>query len=132
MIKSKYYVYLLKSEVSNRCYIGYTIDTKRRLLEHNGIIKNKGAKKTRYHRPWKLIMYVSFPYERTALQYEFMIQHPPKRLRKKGGGGILKYMTIMKKLLQQEKICSTAPLNSELKLVRFFTERKYYQMWKNI
>lgn len=131
MIKSKYYVYLLKSEVCNRFYVGYTIDTKRRLLEHNGIIKNKGAKKTRYHRPWKLIMYISFPYERTALQYEFMIQHPPKRLRKRGSS-ILKYMTIMKKLLQQEKICSTAPLNSELKLIRFFTEKKYYQMWKNI
>ena len=39
----KYYVYLLKSEVCNRCYVGYTTDTKRRLLEHNGIIKNKGA-----------------------------------------------------------------------------------------
>lgn len=132
MIKCKYYVYLLKSEVSNSCYIGYTTDTKRRLSEHNGIIKNKGAKKTRYHRPWKLIMHVSgFLYERTALQYEFMIQHPPKRLIKKGGG-ILKYMTIMKKLLQQEKICSTAPLNSEFKLIRFFTEKKYYEMWKNI
>jgi len=132
MIKCKYYVYLLKSEVCNRCYVGYTINVYNRLKCHNGIIKNKGAKKTRRNRPWKLIMYISgFLWEKTALQYEFMIQHPPKRLRKKGGG-ILKYMTIMKKLLQQEKICSTAPLNSDLKLIRFFTEKKYYEMWKNI
>ena len=132
MIKCKYFVYLLKSEVSNRCYIGYTVDITRRIKQHNGIIKNKGAKKTRFHRPWYIVMYVSgFIYERTALQYEFMIQHPPKRLRK-SGGGINKYMTIMKKLLKQEKICSTSPLNSEMDLIIFFTDRKYLDIWNNI
>ena len=131
MIICKYYVYLLKSEVSNRFYVGYTIDINRRISQHNGL-RTGGAKKTKRFRPWKIIMYISgFLYERTALQYEFMIHHPPKRLRKKGGG-ILKYMTIMKKILQQEKICSTAPLNRELKLIRFFTEKKYYDIWKNI
>jgi len=131
MIKCKYYVYLLKSTTSNRTYIGYSINVYKRLRAHNGEISG-GAKKTKIGRPWEIVLFVSgFEYERTALQYEFMIQHPPKRLRKRGGG-ILKYMTIMKKLLQQEKICSTAPLISELKLIRFFTERKYYQMWKNI
>lgn len=131
MIKCKYYVYLLKSEVSNRCYIGYTINVKQRLRKHNGEITG-GAKRTRKNRPWKLVMYVSgFLFERTALQYEFMIQHPPKRLRKKGGG-ILKYMKIMKELLKQEKICSTAPPNSDLLLIKFFTSEKYYEMWKKI
>ena len=131
MIICKYYVYLLKSEVCNRFYVGYTIDIFKRLKKHNGLLSG-GAKKTKRFRPWKLVVYISgFLYERTALQYEFMIQHPPKRLRKKGGG-ILKYMTIMKKLLEQERICSTAPLNSELKLIRFFTEKKYYDIWKNI
>ena len=131
MLKCKYFVYLLKSEVSNRFYVGYTVNIKNRLRKHNGEIKG-GAKRTSRNRPWKIIMYISgFIYERTAMQYEYMIQHPPKKLRKKGGG-ILKYMTIMKRLLQQEKICSTSPLNSELKLIRFFTNEKYYEIWKNI
>ena len=131
MIKCKYFVYLLKSEVSNRCYIGYTVDVYKRLKKHNGIITG-GAKRTKRHRPWKLIMYISgFLYERTALQYEFMIQHPPKRLRKKRGG-IKKYMKIMKELLKQERICSTAPLNSELNLIKFFTNQEYYEIWKKI
>ena len=40
MIKCKYYVYLLKSEVCNRCYVGYTVDISKRLKRHNGL-KNK-------------------------------------------------------------------------------------------
>ena len=131
MITCKYFVYLLKSEVSNRFYVGYTKNVRQRLRKHNGEIVG-GAKKTRKHRPWKIVMYISgFLYERTALQYEFMIQHPPKRLRKKGGG-IEKYMSIMKELLKQEKICSTAPINSELNLILFFTSQKYYDVWKKI
>lgn len=126
----KYFVYILKSEVSNRCYVGYTINVKQRLRKHNGEIQG-GAKKTRYHRPWKVIMWVGLTYERIALQLEFCIQHPPKRLRKKGGG-ILKYMAIMKKLLQQDRICSTAQSNSELSIIYFFSSQKYYEMYKNI
>ena len=128
---TKYFVYLLKSKVSNRFYVGYTVNIQKRIRQHNGEISG-GARKTIRNRPWEVVMYISgFQYERTAMQYEYMIQHPPKRLRKKGGG-IVKYMTIMKRLLQQEKICSTAPLNSELKLTRFFTDKKYYDIWKNI
>lgn len=131
MLVCKYYVYLLKSEICNRCYIGYTINIKQRLRKHNGEIKG-GAKKTSRHRPWKLVMWVSgFTWERTALQYEFMIQHPPKRLRKKGGG-IAKYMKIMKELLKGDRICSTAPPNSELHLINFFSEEKYYLQWINL
>ena len=128
---TKYFVYLLKSKVSNRFYVGYTVNIQKRIRQHNGEISG-GARKTIRNRPWEVVMYISgFQYERTAMQYEYMIQHPPKRLRKKGGG-IVKYMTIMKRLLQQEKICSTAPLNSELKLTTLFTDKKYYDIWKNI
>ena len=77
MINCKYYVYLLKSEVCNRTYVGYTTDVKRRLYEHN--FTKKGAKRTTKNRPWKLILYISgFEYERTALQYEFLIQRTKK------------------------------------------------------
>jgi putative endonuclease len=34
-ISNWYYVYVLKSEKDNNLYIGYTIDLKQRLVEHN-------------------------------------------------------------------------------------------------
>ena len=131
MIKCKYYVYLLKSEVSNRTYIGYTVNIRQRLRKHNGEIKG-GAKKTRKGRPWKLVLYVTgFEYERTALQYECRIHHPPKYLRRKGPG-IKNKMRIMKGLLRQKKICSTSPLNCDMRLIVFFQDLKSYQIWNSL
>ena len=132
MIKCKYSVYLLKSTVCNKTYIGYTNgDVKVRLKKHNES-PTLGAKRTRRHRPWEIIFYVTgFEFERTALQYEYMAQHPPKRLRKRGNNGIANKIKIMKSLLHQEKICSTAPLNSELKLAIFFLKPEAYKLWNS-
>lgn len=129
----KYYVYLLVSENdSRRTYIGYTnTHPKERLRKHNGIISG-GAKKTMKGRPWKIVMYITgFDTERTALQYEFMIHHPPKGIRRKGGG-ILNKMKIMKKLLQRERICSTSPPTASLWLCKFFTTSDYLDLWVSI
>lgn len=48
-----YYVYMLKSEVNGNVYIGYTIDLKRRLMEHN----KKLNKSTKLYALWKLIYF---------------------------------------------------------------------------
>ena len=132
MIICKYYVYLLKSTTSNRTYIGYTIDVNKRLKKHNGELSG-GAKKTRKGRPWEIVLFVTgFEFERTALQFEFCIQKPPKRFRKKGPG-IKNKMIIMKSLLyKKEKICSTSPLNSELNLAIFFLNNKSYEIWNSV
>ena len=129
MISCKYYVYLLKSGVSAKTYIGYTIDPYRRLLQHNGI-KTGGAKRTTKGRPWDLIMFITgFPTERTALQFEFCIQHTKKYRRTMG---IKNKMYIMKKLLTQERICKTSPKNSELKLMHIFMKSEYLEMWNTV
>ena len=129
MIQCKYYVYLLKSTVSNRTYVGYTVDIKRRLRQHNGLIVG-GAKRTRHGRPWKVVLWVSgFPFERTALQYEFCIQKTKKYKRT---SGIANKIYIMKSLLRQDKICSTAPDNSDLRLIVYFANEKYREMWNSV
>lgn len=128
MLKAKYFVYLLKSEVSNRTYVGYTVNVNHRLRQHNGLISG-GAKRTRKSRPWKVVLYVSFEFERTAMQYEFCIQHTKKFKRT---SGVLNKMKIMKSLLSQEKICSTAPLNKELKRIIFFSDENVLKMWNSI
>jgi hypothetical protein len=93
------------------------------------IIPNRGAKKTRKGRPWKLVLFVTgFEFERTALQYEFCIQHTKKYRRT---SGIANKIKIMKALLRQEKICSTAPLNSELKLMIVFFSPSSQELWNS-
>jgi len=51
-----YYVYILKSLRNKSLYIGYTVDLKRRLEEHNDG-KNISTKP---FRPYKLIFYEAF------------------------------------------------------------------------
>jgi len=49
-----FYVYVLKSlSSSNELYIGYTVDLKKRLVEHN----QKQNFSTKRYAPWKLIYY---------------------------------------------------------------------------
>ena len=127
-IVAKYFVYLLKSEVSNRTYIGYTIDVQQRLRRHNGELSG-GARRTTNSRPWKVVMFVSFEHERTAMQYEFCVQRS-KKIRRTSG--ITNKMKIMKLLLSQERICSTAPSNSELKRVLFFSTDEARNLWNSI
>lgn len=129
MIETRYFVYLLKSTVSNRTYVGYTIDVHRRLRQHNGEITG-GSKKTRQGRPWEIVLYVTgFHFERTALQYEFCIH----KTRKFGRGtGVKAKMKIMKGLLKQKQICSTAPPNIEFKRALFFKDKKSWELWNSI
>jgi len=61
-----YYVYLLRSETTEKLYIGYSKDLKKRLLEHN----NKVTKSTRFGIPWKLIYYEAFNNKKDALREE--------------------------------------------------------------
>ena len=66
--------YLIKSDVSNRTYIGATNNFKRRIRQHNGEIKG-GAKYTSANRPWKPKLIVSgFISQNEALSFEWRIK----------------------------------------------------------
>src|SRR5579862_1935946 len=67
--------YIIKSSVSNRYYIGYTVDFSRRIRQHNGEILG-GAKKTQKGRPWYPICIIKGFYEASsALRFEWRLQH---------------------------------------------------------
>lgn len=73
--------YLLNSvnqravSLGGRTYIGFTVDPRRRIRQHNGIL-TQGAYKTRKWRPWDLVLVVhGFANQRTALQFEWTWQH---------------------------------------------------------
>lgn len=67
--------YLLRSLPSpSRPYVGFTVDTERRIQQHHGAY---GAKATRKHRPWEYVVVVSgFPSNTAAKYFEFAWQHP--------------------------------------------------------
>jgi predicted GIY-YIG superfamily endonuclease len=74
----EYDCYLLQSTVDASIYIGSSPNPLRRLRQHNGLIVG-GAKKTKQHRPWKIVaVVVGFATGTQARQFEWAWQHPRK------------------------------------------------------
>jgi putative endonuclease len=61
-----YYTYILKSEKTNKLYIGHTENLERRLFEHN----SNQSKSTRNKGPWKLIFKKEFESRSDAMKFE--------------------------------------------------------------
>lgn len=79
--------YVIRSTITGRVYIGYTVDFNRRIRQHNGEIKG-GAKKTQRGQPWEPICVIQgFIDNHTALRFEYKMQHGGKRPR----GNFLQY-----------------------------------------
>lgn len=80
---SDHMCYILRSLVSNRTYIGYTVNFDRRIRQHNGETQG-GAKKTMKYRPWTPVCKISGFYESSsALRFEYRLQHPQRKRRAK-------------------------------------------------
>ena len=81
-----WFCYLLKNTYEphkNRTYCGCTNDPKRRLRQHNNIIKG-GAKYTSIfgHNTWKYMAIITgFPTKINALQCEWNLKHPENKKR---------------------------------------------------
>ena len=75
-----FYVYIIQTVKSkiNKTYVGYTIDLKKRLKNHN---QNKGAKSTKGHK-WKLIYKKKFISKSDAMSYEYKLKKD-RKFRKK-------------------------------------------------
>ncbi|KAJ8907746.1 hypothetical protein NDN08_007852 [Rhodosorus marinus] len=82
MVQRFFGCYLLESDApergsKGRTYIGFTTNPRRRLRQHNGELLRGGAKSTRAHRPWKMLLVVhGFRCQVQALQFEWAWQHP--------------------------------------------------------
>ncbi len=84
----EYFVYILECS-DKTLYTGYTVDIKRRLLEHN---QARGAKYTRGRLPVKLVYLEQYNSISSALKREFEIKSKTKKqkmqLLSSGNGGI--------------------------------------------
>ena len=65
------YVYLLQSRGDGTCYVGWTTDPVRRLVEHN----SGQSPFTRRKRPWRLIGVEAHPTAEAAKCYERALKH---------------------------------------------------------
>ena len=75
---TQWYVYLLRC-ADNSLYTGVTTDPERRLKEHNGKFKGKGAKYTRTRRPVSLAIAIPLPSKVAVYQAEYAIKRLSKR-----------------------------------------------------
>jgi predicted GIY-YIG superfamily endonuclease len=75
-----YSCYILKSIHSNRTYIGVSNDLRRRIRQHNRIIKG-GAKSTGIGYPYEFNCVISGFSKIMALQCEWLLKHPNGRKR---------------------------------------------------
>lgn len=71
----KHYIYIARCS-DNTLYTGYTIDLKRRELEHN---EGKGARYTRIRRPIKFIYSEEFESKSSAMKREYRLKHLRKK-----------------------------------------------------
>jgi predicted GIY-YIG superfamily endonuclease len=61
-----YYVYILRSEIKDVIYTGYTSDLVKRLKAHN----SRQSPHTKRYRPWHIVMYTAFTTKQRARLYE--------------------------------------------------------------
>lgn len=71
-----YLLISLSPRYKGHSYIGFTVNPKRRIRQHNGEITS-GASTTKKKRPWEMVFCIhGFPTHITALQFEWAWQHP--------------------------------------------------------
>jgi len=100
--------YILESSnniYSNRTYVGFTNNIKKRIKQHNGIIAG-GAKATIVMRPNNYYCIITgFPNKRVALRCEWLLKHPngTKRANQRYSGKIGRIRGLNYLLTQSEK-----------------------------
>jgi predicted GIY-YIG superfamily endonuclease len=106
-----FYCYILENDSNERTYNGFTTNPKRRIRQHNQIIKG-GAKYTKLGTNWKYICLISgYPNKIEALKHEWKIKHPDnKKIRP------VKYRTGKGRIIGLNEVLKNNPLEYKLNI----------------
>ncbi|KAH7667496.1 structure-specific endonuclease subunit SLX1 protein [Dioscorea alata] len=120
--------YLLTSLSPRRkghTYIGFTINPRRRIRQHNGEIRC-GAWRTKRGRPWEMILCIyGFPSNVTALQFEWAWQHPVESLAVRKAASSFKSLSGIANKIKLAYTMLTLPAWENLNLTVNFFSTKY-------
>lgn len=134
--------YLLTPEfdrAGTRTYIGYTVDPGRRIRQHNGEL-TLGAKRTRWHRPWRFVCVVmGLPSRFSGLSLEWAWQNPLKGRHTKtqmapfaSVRGMGPRYGVRRKLLELKLMLSSCKPFSEMPLHVCFQRREEWLFFEQI
>ena len=70
---SQWYVYLMRC-ADNSLYTGVTTNPERRVREHNGKVKGKGAKYTKHRSPVEVIYTEKYPDRSSCSKREYQVK----------------------------------------------------------
>lgn len=117
LCKKEHVCYIIGSKKLTYC--GYSNDMRRRLRQHNGLIKG-GAKYTSRAGPWRILALVrGFRSQKEGLQFEYAVKHAKKC----GKRGIEKRKRSLLYVLEKEKWTRNAPLAHTVPLKVYIFEK---------
>ena len=97
-LRDEHMCYVIQSTITNKVYVGYTVNFARRLRQHNGELVG-GAKKTARGRPWKPICVLSGFYDQSsALRFEYRI-HKTKIKKRRTEDGVQHVIRVISSLI---------------------------------
>jgi len=132
-----YLVASLSEQHKGKTYVGFTVNPKRRLLQHNGQYANAGAKYTKKLRPCEMVFCVhGFPTKTQALGFEWAWQNPTtSRAVKEVAQNQLRigsrHSTILNKSLLGLAMMSLSPWKHLPLVVHFFDDAHKREVLKN-
>lgn len=120
--------YLLTSlcpRFKGHTYIGFTVNPRRRIRQHNGEI-GSGAWRTKKRRPWEMVLCIyGFPTNVAALQFEWAWQHPIESLAVRNAAVTFKSLSGLANKIKLAYTMVTLPAWQSLNLTVNFFSTKY-------
>ncbi|CAK9158044.1 unnamed protein product [Ilex paraguariensis] len=106
-------------------YIGFTVNPRRRIRQHNGEMRS-GAWRTKSKRPWEMVLCIyGFPTNVAALQLEWAWQHPVESLAVRKAAATFKSLSGLANKIKLAYTMLTLPSWQSLKLTINFFSTKY-------